>query len=255
MAFSVAAPQWRIDHDRERAALTALAAGADELHLDFGGANRSPRLDSRGQLAAARDIAQTIATPVLSVDRVNDIGLADPDSAAILEAALACALELGALVLHVPDARTGPSDSPERRATTRAALARVCERADDGLVVAYESALGPAESVALAHEVGHRALRIVLDTGNAIEAGHDPAEFAEAALLAGVLHTGIHARSPRGARADGFAVLPALAQRGAVCTVLVKNDYRHNPKLLSADIARCRRFGGPRQSKTVRLPH
>ena len=254
MAFSVAAPQWRVDHDREQAALTALAAGADQLHLDFGGPRRGARLDTPGQLAAARDIARTIATPALAVDYVTEIGLADAESTAILDAALDCALELGVRVLHVPDSSESAHGFPERRAKARTALSRICERAEDRLVVAYESKLGAADSVALIREVGHAALRAVLDTGNLIEAGHDPTEFAATTQLAGVLHTDIHVKAPRSARTDGFAVLPALASRGAVGSVLVKNDYRENTRLLSSDIMRCRRLG-PRQSKTVRLPY
>lgn len=100
-AVAVAAPQWRISTDRRAAARLALAAGADLLQLDFGGAHRGPLLSGRSELRSAEAITKDIPIPVLAVNHVNDIGLAHPWGSAnpaaliLLERALECAQRLG----------------------------------------------------------------------------------------------------------------------------------------------------------------
>ena len=255
MTIPVAAPQWRIDPDREQAALAALAAGADQLYLDFGGAGRGARLDEPGQLAATLDLAQIMATPVLAVHHVDDIGFADPAATALLEAAFDCGLALGVRTLYVPGFRKSAPDSPERLANARAVLARICERARDSRVtIAYASALGAEDSVALARAVDRPELRIVLDIGALIEAGHDSEKFADVVRRAELWLPEIHARDPASAPGRAIDLLPALISRGVVGSVLVANDYRAHPRLLHSDIERCRGLS-PRRSKTIRLPY
>ncbi|EFV12920.1 TIM barrel protein [Segniliparus rugosus] len=255
MTIPVAVPQWRIDPDREKAALDALAAGADQLYLDFGGARRGARLDEPGQLAAALDLAQIMAIPVLAVHGVDDIGFADPSATALLEAAFDCALALGVRTLYVPGFRKSSPDSPERLAQARTALVRICERARGSPVtIAYASALGAEESVALARAVDRPELRVVLDIGALIEAGHNPEEFAEVVRRAELLLPDVHAQDPASAPGRAIALLPALVSRGVVGSVLVANDYLAHPRLLRSDIERCRSLGA-RRSRTIRLPY
>ncbi|MFE2410962.1 sugar phosphate isomerase/epimerase family protein [Kitasatospora sp. NPDC059408] len=248
-AHAVAAPQWRIADDRTAAARAALAAGADALHLDFGGAHRGPFLDDPAELAAARGIAGMLPVPVLAVNHANDLGLALPDGTAnpaalaLLRRALECALRLGARVLHVPGFRRSLPVTPHLRAGTAELLRTLGDEADAaGLTLAYESPLDAEDSLALARAVGHPALRLVLDTGNLLDAGTPPAGFARAVATAGLLLPDLHVKDPsrpttwRGIRTE----LPDLLRHAGARTVLVENDYRRAPGRLRADVTACR---------------
>ncbi|MEE1786243.1 TIM barrel protein [Streptomyces sp. SP17BM10] len=247
--LTVAAPQWRIADDRTAAARAALAAGADALHLDFGGAHRGPFLDDPAELAAAERIVRTVPVPVLAVNHVNDLGLALPDGTAnpaaldLLRRALACARYLGARVLHVPGFRRSRPSTPRLRAGTVRLLQALGDDIDAaGPALAYESPLAAEDSLALARAVGHPALRLVLDTGNLLDAGAPPADFARAVAAAGLLLPDLHVKDPsppttwRGIRAE----LPALLRLSGTRTVLVENDYRQEPDRLRTDVTACR---------------
>ncbi|WP_052869000.1 sugar phosphate isomerase/epimerase family protein [Streptomyces niger] len=246
--LAVAAPQWRIDHDRRAAAHAALAAGADQLHLDYGGAHRGPPLSDPAALRAAEAVAGEIPVPVLAVNHLNDIGLADergtanPAAADLLLRALDRALHLGVAVLHVPGFRRSLPATTGLRAGTVQALRTVCDQlAGTDLLVAYESPLGPYESLALARAVDRPALRLVLDTGNLLDAGLQPLAFAEAVAGAGLLLPALHVKDGSRTTAPAADDLPALLRRSGARSVLVENDYREAPGRLRADIALCRR--------------
>ncbi|WP_030158156.1 sugar phosphate isomerase/epimerase family protein [Streptomyces sp. NRRL S-244] len=259
--LAVAAPQWRISTDRRAAARVAMAAGSDLLHLDFGGAHRGPLLSDPAELRAAEAIAEDIPVPVLAVNHVNDIGLADergtaePAALAVLDRALDCALRLGAQVLHVPGFRRSLPRTERLRAGTADALRTLGERvAEAGLTLAYESPLGPRDSLALARAVDSPALRLVLDTGNLQEAGEDPLAFAREVAAYGLLLPDLHVKDPAPAPAAGgaapppgsaFHALPALLRQCAVRSVLVENDYRQAPDRLREDVTLCRNAAGP----------
>lgn len=248
-ALAVAAPQWRIADDRTAAARAARAAGADALHLDFGGAHRGPFLDDRAELAAAVRIARAVPVPVLAVNHVNDLGLALPDGTpnpaalALLRRALDCARRLGARVLHVPGFRRSLAATARIRLGTVRLLQTLGDDAGAaGLTLAYESPLDAADSLALARAVGRPALRLVLDTGNLLDAGSAPADFARAVAAAGLLLPDLHVKDParptvwRGIRAE----LPDLLRHSGARTVLVENDYRQAPDRLHTDVTACR---------------
>ncbi|MFG3009176.1 sugar phosphate isomerase/epimerase family protein [Streptomyces cinerochromogenes] len=262
----MAAPQWRISTDRSEAARVALAAGADQLHLDFGGAHRGPLLSDPGELRAAEAIAGDIPVPVLAVNHVNDIGLAhehgvaNPAAVALLERALDCARRLGVRVLHVPGFRRSLPVTDALRAGTADALRVLCRQAAAaGLTLAYESPLGPADSLALARSVDHPALRLVLDTGNLLDAGEDPLRFAGLVGAAGLLLPDLHVKDPAHAT-DGvgptpgtvFDALPGLLRHSGARSVLVENDYHHSPTRLRTDIALCRTAVGLSHAKEER---
>ncbi|WP_405970347.1 sugar phosphate isomerase/epimerase [Streptomyces sp. NBC_00988] len=260
---AVAAPQWRIGTDRPEAARAARAAGADQLHLDFGGSHRGPPLSDPGELRRAVAITRDIPVPVLAVNHVNDIGLAHEHGAAnpaaldLLERALDCARSLGVQVLHVPGFRRSSPVTEGLRAGTADALRLLCERASEaGLTLAYESPLGPVESLALARAVGHPALRLVLDTGNLLDAGEDPARFACLVGAAGLLLPYLHIKdsAPAAGPPPGtvFDALPALLRCVGARSVLVENDYRNSPTRLRTDIALCRAAVGLSHSKDER---
>ncbi|MFD5845417.1 sugar phosphate isomerase/epimerase family protein [Streptomyces chartreusis] len=263
---AVAAPQWRISTDRRSAARVALAEGADHLHLDFGGAHRGPMLSDPRELREAEAIAKDIRVPVLAVNHVNDIGLAEepgranPAALGLLERALECARRLGARVLHVPGFRRSLPATEGLRAGTAHALRVLCERAARAdLTLAYESPLGPADSLALARSVDHPALRLVLDTGNLLDAGADPLRFADLVGAAGLLLPDLHVKDPAHTT-DGatpvpgavFDVLPGLLRRSGARSVLVENDYTHSPIRLRTDVARCRTAFGLSHTKDER---
>ncbi|MFB6810319.1 sugar phosphate isomerase/epimerase family protein [Streptomyces sp. NPDC056387] len=283
---AVAAPSWRIGTDRVGAARAALAAGADLLHLDFGGAHRGPLLSEPAELRAAEAVGKDIRVDVLAVNHINDIGLADdrgtarPTALAVLERALDCALRLDVRVLHVPGFRRSLPATAGLRAGTADALRTLCERIAEagpgpepgpgpgqgtgprpgaGITLAYESPLGARESLALARAVDHPALRLVLDTGNLKEAGHDPLAFARAVSAPGLLLPDLHVKEP--APAAGGAVpapgtafddLPELLRHCVVRSVLVENDYRHAPGRLREDITLCRTAVGPSHDEDPR---
>ncbi|MBF9067500.1 sugar phosphate isomerase/epimerase family protein [Streptacidiphilus fuscans] len=253
---AVAAPQWRIDTDRRAAARTALAAGADHLHLDYGGAHRGPPLSAPAALRAAEAVAEQIPVPVLAVNHINDIGLADeggtanPAAVDLLLRALECAVRLGVAVLHVPGFRRSLPNNAGIRAGTVAALRGVCAQlTSTDLLVAYESPLGARESLALARAVDRPALRLVLDTGNLLDAGHQPLAFAETVAAAGLLLPDVHVKDGGSVTAPSTAELPALLRASGARSVLVENDYRQTPDRLREDIALCRRSAGPRPFK------
>ncbi|MFD5594803.1 sugar phosphate isomerase/epimerase family protein [Streptomyces griseorubiginosus] len=244
----IAAPQWRIDTDRRAAARTALAAGADELHLDYGGAHRGPPLSDPVALRAAEAVTRQLPVPVLAVNHLNDIGLAHeegvPDAAAVdlLRHALDCARRLGVGVLHVPGFRRSRPDSAGVRAGTVAALREVCaELTGTDPLIAYESPLDARASLALARAVDHPALRLVLDTGNLCDAGVRPLDFAEEVAAAGLLLPDLHVKDGSGTTAPSAGDLPALVRACGARSVLVENDYRQTPARLREDIALCRR--------------
>jgi sugar phosphate isomerase/epimerase len=247
--IAVAAPQWRIADDRTAAARAALAAGADALHLDFGGAHRGPFLDDPAELAAAEGIARIVPVPVLAVNHANDLGLALPDGTAnptalaLLHRALDCARRLGARVLHVPGFRRSLPATPQLRSGTVQLLRVLCGGADAaGLTLAYESPLDAEDSLALARAVGHPALRLVLDTGNLLDAGTPPAAFARAVAAAGLLLPDLHVKDPsnRATWSGIGAELPDLLRHSGTRTVLVENDYRQDPGRLRTDVTACR---------------
>ncbi|WP_078946456.1 sugar phosphate isomerase/epimerase family protein [Streptomyces sp. NRRL B-3648] len=263
---AVAAPQWRISTDRREAARAALAEGADQLHLDFGGAHRGPLLSDPGELRAARAITREIPVPVLAVNHVNDIGLAldhgvaNPAAVTLLERALDCARHLGVRVLHVPGFRRSRPTTDALRAGTADALRVLCRRvATAGLILAYESPLGPADSLALARSVGHPALRLVLDTGNLLEAGEDPLRFAGLVGATGLLLPDLHVKEPAHptegvspAPGTVFDALPRLLRHSGARSVLVENDYQHSPTRLRTDITLCRTAVGLSHAKEER---
>ncbi|TDD48045.1 epimerase [Kribbella antibiotica] len=224
----VAAPQWRISTDRAAAAKFAVAEGADELHLDFGGAHRGPLLSDAVQVREAVAIAKDIPIPVLAVNHLNDIGLTSPEAGALLEQALDCARALAVAVLHIPGFRRSLPTSAAVLAGTAQVLRGLCEQ---GLTVAYESPLGATESLALARAVDHPALCLVLDSGNLREAGEDPLEFAASVGEAGMLLPDLHIKDP------GFDDLPDLLRTPGLRSVLVENDYHTAPARLRTDIA------------------
>ncbi|MGW2836201.1 sugar phosphate isomerase/epimerase family protein [Streptomyces sp. NPDC001493] len=268
----MAAPQWRIGTDRPEAARTALAAGADQLHLDFGGAHRGPPLSDPVELRRAVAVTRAIPVPVLAVNHVNDIGLAhehgvaNPAALDLLESALDCARSLGVRVLHVPGFRRSSPVTQGLREGTADALRVLCRRvAEAGLTLAYESALGPVESLALARSVDHPALRLVLDVGNLLDAGEDPECFARLVGGAGLLLPDLHVKEPSpttrtGPAGDGagpppatsFDGLPVLLRHTAARSVLVENDYRNSPTRLRADIALSRAAVGLSHTKDER---
>lgn len=245
---AVAAPQWRIDTDRRAAAHTALLAGADQLHLDYGGAHRGPPLSDPVALRAAEAVTRQLPVPVLAVNHLNDIGLAHergaPNTAAVdlLLHALDCARRLGVAVLHVPGFRRSLPNSEGLRAGTVAALRGVCAQlTGTDLLVAYESPLDARASLALARAVDHPALRLVLDTGNLCDAGLRPLAFAEAVAAAGLLLPDVHVKDGSGTTAPSAGELPALLRASGARSVLVENDYRQTPARLREDITLCRR--------------
>ncbi|MFF2863694.1 sugar phosphate isomerase/epimerase family protein [Streptomyces rubiginosohelvolus] len=259
--LAVAAPQWRISTDRTAAARAAAAAGADQLHLDFGGAHRGPPLGEPGRLREAAAVAADLPVPVLAVNHVNDLGLADDRGAVppavpdLLARALDCAHRLGARVLHVPAFRRSLPLTGARRHGVVGVLRALGEQVRDaGLTLAFESPLDAGESVALAREVDCPALRLVLDTGNLLDAGADPSRFARTVLAAGLLQPDLHVKDPGppvrdpwpppapGAVRDG---LRELLREAAARSVLVENDYLRAPERLRTDISLCRRAAGP----------
>ncbi|MFD6027962.1 sugar phosphate isomerase/epimerase family protein [Streptomyces griseoluteus] len=255
-APAVAAPQWRMDLDRVAAARAAIAAGADHLHLDHGGAHRGRPLSDPVALRAAEAVTREIPVPVLAVNHVNDIGLAHEDGSAnraavgLLLRALDHAHHLGAAVLHVPGFRRSLPATAGLLAGTAEALRGVCARlGGTELLVAYESPLGARESLALAREVDHPALRLVLDTGNLLEAGHGPLAFAETVMTAGLLLPDLHVKDGAGVRAPSPCHLPALLRATQARSVLIENDYREDPGRLREDIALCRRAADLPHSK------
>ncbi|MFK0120338.1 sugar phosphate isomerase/epimerase family protein [Streptomyces sp. NPDC090994] len=259
----VAAPQWRIGTDRPAAARAALAAGADRLHLDFGGAHRGPPLSEPGELRRAVALTRDVPVPVLAVNHVNDLGLAhehgvaNPAALDLLARALDCARSLGAGVLHVPGFRRSAPVTEGLRAGTADALRALCERAAAaGLTVAYESPLGPVESLALARSVDHPVLRLVLDTGNLLDAGEDPVRFARLVGGAGLLLPHLHVKDPTTAASPApatvFDTLPALLRHAGARSVLVENDYRTSPTRLRTDITLCRAAAGSSHAKDER---
>lgn len=241
-----AAPQWRIDDNRAVAAAVAMRHGADELQLDFGGGHRGPRLDEPAELASAARIAAAIRVSTVAVNHANDIGLIDDHgcpraaAASLLGAAMNCAAELGISVLHVPGFRRSAPDTPERMAGTATVLRSLCDQAESlQLTVAYESALDGPASAALARAVDHPGLRIVLDVGNLLDAGHSPAAFVP--VVGALLHPDVHVKDPVTRAADGFEELCAALSRSApIRCVLVENDYRAAPGRLAADLGICR---------------
>ncbi|MGW0615345.1 sugar phosphate isomerase/epimerase family protein [Streptomyces sp. NPDC002788] len=246
--LAVAAPQWRIDTDRRAAARAAVAAGADQLHLDYGGAHRGPPLSDPVALRTAEAVTGELPVPVLAVNHLNDIGLArelgtaNPAAVDLLLRALDCARRLGVAVLHVPGFRRSLPATAGLRAGTADALRGLCERlAAADLLVAYESPLGPHDSLALARAVDHPALRLVLDTGNLLDAGRRPLDFAELVGGAGLLLPHLHVKDGSRTTAPSAGDLPALLRRSGARSVLVENDYRKAPGRLREDIALCRR--------------
>ncbi|MEU8704927.1 TIM barrel protein [Streptomyces sp. NPDC048565] len=257
-APAVAAPQWRISTSRSEAARVALAAGADALHLDFGGAHRGPPLSDPVELRAAEAITKDIPVPVLAVNHLNDIGLAHPSGApnpaalTLLEQALECARRLGAQVLHVPGFRRSLPATDALRAGTAEVLRIMCAQVSAaGTTLAYESPLGPRDSLAVARAVGRPALRLVLDTGNLMDAGEAPLDFADAVGAAGLLLPDLHVKDSERAADEGVASglaldgLPELLRRSRARSVLVENDYRDAPDRLRTDITLCRTTAGP----------
>lgn len=247
-ALAVAAPQWRIATDRLAAARAAVAAGADQLHLDYGGAHRGPPLSGLVELRAAEAVTRELPVPVLAVNHLNDVGLAheqgtaNPAAVELLLRALDCALHLGAAVLHVPGFRRSVPDTAGLRAGTAEALRVLCAQlAGTDLLVAYESPLGPHDSLALARAVDHPALRLVLDTGNLADAGLRPLAFAELVGGAGLLLPDLHVKDGSRTKAPSADDLPALLRRSRARSVLVENDYRKTPARLREDIVLCRR--------------
>lgn len=225
----VAVPQWRISTDRSIAARVARAAGADALHLDFGGGRRGWRLDVPAALAEARAIAHELPVPVLAVNHLNDLGIPEsggPGGAArrLVESAIACAAALGAGVVHVPGFRRSTITGPADFAATVEFLSAVTELAHaHGLVLGYESAMGVGTSAALLDAVGASGLRVVLDTGNLRGAGHDPVAFSTAPGLAGRILPDLHVKDPGpGVAAEVSALLAAGCRPRSV---LVENAY------------------------------
>lgn len=246
-ASAVAAPQWRIDTDCRAAARAALAAGADQLHLDYGGAHRGPPLSDPVVLRAAEAVTGEIPVPVLTVNHLNDIGLAlgqgtaNPAAMDLLMRALECARRLGVAVLHVPGFRRSLPTTAGMRAGTVEVLRSVCAHlVGVDLLVAYESPLGPHDSLALAHAVDHPALRLVLDTGNLLDAGLQPLAFAEVVGRAGLLLPDVHVKDGASTTAPSADGLPTLLRASCARSVLVENDYRERPDRLREDIALCR---------------
>lgn len=254
-AIAIAAPQWRISTCRTAAARAALTAGADVLHLDFGGAHRGRMLDHPAELGAARAIVQDLPVPVLAVNHVNDIGLAldsgraNPAALDVLWRALDCAHRLGAEVLHVPGFRRSlPNDDAVRRGTAEVLrmLGGWVSRMD--MVLAYESPLSGRDALTIAGDVGDPALRLVLDTGNLLDAGELPEDFADLVQAAGLLLPCLHIKEPQEATAGRqgtvFDDLPDLLRRTRASSLLVENDYRRQPTLLREDIRRARAAAG-----------
>lgn len=247
---AVAVPQWRISTDRGSAARAARAAGADALHLDFGGGRRGWCLDVPAARAEARAIAHDLPVPVLAVNHLNDLGIpgsGGPGGAArrLAESAVECAAALGAGVLHVPGFRRSTITGPADFAATVEFLSAVAELARaHGLVLGYESALDAAASAALLDAVDAPALRVVLDTGNLRAAGHDPVAFATAPQLAGRILPDLHVKDPGpGVAAEVSALLAAGCRPRSV---LVENAYGvdDRPAALSADVDATRRALG-----------
>ncbi|MER7411989.1 MULTISPECIES: sugar phosphate isomerase/epimerase family protein [Streptomyces] len=245
---AVAAPQWRISTDRCAAARTALAAGADQLHLDYGGAHRGPLLSDRVALRAAEAVTGELPVPVLAVNHLNDVGLAheqgvaNPAAVDLLLRATECALRLGVAVLHVPGFRRSRPTTAAMRAGTSEALRQVCAHlAGTDLLIAYESPLGPHDSLALVRTVNHPAVRLVLDTGNLLDAGLRPLAFAELVGGSGLLLPDLHVKDGANTTAPSAVDLPALLRASGARSVLVENDYRETPGRLREDIVLCRR--------------
>lgn len=256
-AIAVAAPQWRISTCRTAAARAALTSGADALHLDFGGAHRGRTLDDPAELAAARAITQDLPIPVLAVNHVNDIGLAlgsgraNPVALDVLWRALDCAHRLGAAVVHVPGFRRSLPKSDAVRQGTAEALRMLGDRVSGmDMLLAYESPLSGHDALAVAGDVDDPALRLVLDTGNLLDVGESPEDFADLVQAAGLLLPCLHIKEPQEAtarrRGTVFDDLPALLRRTRADSLLVENDYRQQPTLLRADIRRARAAAGCR---------
>jgi sugar phosphate isomerase/epimerase len=200
---------------------------------------------------------------VLAVNHINDLGLAlengaaNPNAIDTLERALNCAHLLDIRVLHVPGFRRSMPRTKGLREGTVVALRRICELVSTaGITLAYESPLGAIATLALAEMVNDPSLRVVLDTGNLIDAGEDPRGFADvigkADLLSPDLHLKDPTRTPDDSHPRSHELLSILLDQITMRSVLVENNYRHDSDRLSLDIAQAREVVTQRQQKEAR---
>ncbi|WP_370199857.1 sugar phosphate isomerase/epimerase family protein [Aeromicrobium sp.] len=238
-AGDVAVAQWRIAPGHRDAVTGALAAGTRRVQLDVGGPGRGPALDDAVLTELRRHGAVVDA---LAVNRANDLGLhrdGRPSSECLdlLLASVALARRHGVPAVHVPSFRASAIVDAASFAATAQVLARCADEGGPDLLVLTESTLGADDAVALVSAAGAPTVRVVADTGNLVDAGHDPATFVATCRDHGVLAPAIHVKVPAGVEPGEVATRTRtiLAQVGG--DVLLENDYRARPDLLAADVA------------------
>ena len=100
------------------------------------------------------------------------------------------------------------------------------------------------QTLALAEAVQDPSLRIVLDTGNLLDAGENPISFAcaleEKGLLLPDLHIKDSTRATNSSQIPDFEPLRTLLDQAVVRSILVENDYGNNPERLCFDIIHAR---------------
>ncbi len=238
-AGDVAVAQWRIAPGHRDAVTGALAAGTRRVQLDVGGPGRGPALDDAVLTELRRHGAVVDA---LAVHRAHDLGLhrdGRPSSECLdlLLASVALARRHGVPAVHVPSFRASAIVDAASFAATAQVLARCADEGGPDLLVLTESTLGADDAVALVSAAGAPTVRVVADTGNLVDAGHDPATFVATCRDHGVLAPAIHVKVPAGVEPGEVATRTRtiLAQVGG--DVLLENDYRARPDLLAADVA------------------
>ena len=85
-------------------------------------------------------------------------------------------------------------------------------------------------------------VRIVLDVGNLLDAGHSPVAFVGA--VGALLHADVHLKDPVTREANaGEELCAALSRSAPIRCVLVENDYRAAPERLAMDLVTVRDLG------------
>ncbi len=241
-AGDVAVAQWRIAPEHRDAVAGALAAGTRRVQLDVGGPGRGPTLDDAVLTELRRRGAVVDA---LAVNRANDLGLhreGRPSSECLdlLLATIGLARRHGVPAVHVPSFRASAIIDAASFTATAQVLARCADEGGPDLLVLTESTLGADDAVALVSSAGAPTVRVVADTGNLVDAGHDPATFVATCRDHGVLAPAIHVKVPAGVEPGDVATRTRTILAQVDGHVLLENDYRGRADLLAADVAAAR---------------
>ncbi|MGY2011632.1 sugar phosphate isomerase/epimerase family protein [Nocardia gipuzkoensis] len=247
----LALPQWRLSIDRAAAIEQAIGAGVRRVHLDFGGAHRGTVLSDGACLSRLLPLLSDVAVPVLAFNHANDVGIftednrVNPYCLSLAMQALDVAAALGAETLHIPSFGASTIGDAGQLMATAAFLRPVAESATArGMGVASESALGSAQAIRLYHAVDRPNLSLVVDTGNAIDAGHDPGMLLDDLLAQSRVCAEVHVKEPRGRRLTGEQIATLVRDHVLAHFVpkalLLENDYAHVAGKLDADVAAMR---------------